>query len=68
MESDTHFEALGSVVRRNLGGRLGEHHLGQVAIDGFELGLALNAEDERVLALSVLSERCAQLREPLQAG
>ena len=52
----------------DIGGWLRQHDLGKMAVDVFELGLALETQDQWVPAFSVLSYRRMKLGEPLQAG
>jgi hypothetical protein len=47
--------------------RLREHHLGDMSIDVLQLGLPLKAENERILAFSVLGNGGVKLTESLQA-
>ena len=54
--------------QKDLRGRLRQHGLGVVAVAGFELAAALEAEDERIVRLAVFGDGGVQLWEPLQAG
>ena len=65
----THSAAFGSVVFRKIfGGRLREHDLGEVAVDDFQLRLALESEHDWIARFAVLRDGGMQLRQLLQAG
>src|ERR1019366_8094592 len=57
-----------SRLERDLGGRLGEHDLRQVAINHLKLRLPLESKDKRISALPVLGNRGMELGQALQAG
>ena len=52
----------------DLSGGLREHDLGQVPIDDFQLGLALETQNEWVAGLAILGDGGVQLWQLLQAG
>ena len=52
----------------DLRGGLREHDLGEVAVDDFQLRLALETENDRVARFAILGDGGVQLRQLLQAG
>ena len=48
--------------------RLRQHHFGQMPIQVFKLGLALEAQHDRIPALACFGDRRVELRKFLQAG
>ena len=52
----------------NLSGGLREHDLGQVPVNDFQLGLALETQNEWVAGLAILGDGGVQLWQLLQAG
>ena len=62
-----HLAARGSLVRKkDLRRGLRQHGLGVVAVSGFQLTAALEAEHDGVVGLAVLRDGGVQLRQPLQ--
>lgn len=50
-----------SRLHEDFGGRLREHHLGQMTIDDLKLGFALKTKNQRVFRLPIFSDRRVKL-------
>ena len=53
-------------LQPNAGCRLGQHDLSQMAVEVFQLGLALETQNDRILALAIFCNGRVELRQLLQ--
>src|ERR1700744_2821865 len=55
-------------LQEDLRGWLRQHHLGEMPIDVFQLGLTLESKNKRIFALSVFGDGRVELWQSLKAG